>query len=480
MLSTLARCIIGSTLATVALFAQARIEPGTLLLQNARVVNVETGSVEVRDVAVGNGVITAIAPPGQHGVAADRRVDLQGRYLIPGLWDMHVHFEGRELVEDNALLLPVYLAYGVTGVRDSAGNLAATVLRWRDEVAAGDRLGPHVFTAGQKFEGIDSIWDGDREVANREQMLAGMDEQSELGVDFIKITDNTLPPDLFLATVAEAHRRGFLVSAHIPLGLSFDELTDAGLSSVEHASNLLRLGNPQEPAIARAVREGKMSKDEATGAYSGTFDQETANAAYRRLARAGVSVTPTLIGGRQLAWLDQTDHSKDDFLRYLTTAFTAKYQWRIDRMAGETSADKAARKARYELVARQLPALQEAGVQLLAGSDSAALNTYVYPAEALHEELELFTDAGLTPLEALQSATINGARFMRRSSDFGSIAVGKRADLVALNSNPLDDIRASRDIHAVIVGGKVFDRAQLDALLEQAAQARAALDAERL
>jgi len=480
MLSSPVRLLLclGSTLLAIPQVGFAQGDTDLLQLGNARVVNVESGEIELRDITINDGLITAIDPPGRQSGSPDRQLDLKGRYLIPGLWDMHVHFEGRELVEDNALLLPVYLAYGITGVREAASNLASTVLVWRREVAAGKRLGPHIFTAGQKFEGIDSLWDGDREIGTLEQMRAGLDEQAELGVDFIKVTENTLQPELFLATVSEAHRRGFLVSSHIPLGLSVEELAEAGLSSIEHASYLLRLGAPSERTIAQAVREGRMSAEEATRIYNDGFDQDAANAAYGRLAEAGVAVTPTLIGGRQLAWLDQTDHSHDPFLRYLTEAFTAKYQWRIDRMAGESSADSAARKARHQLTARQLPALQAAGVQLLAGSDSAALNTYVYPAEALHKELELFTDAGLTPLQALQAATINGARFMRRDSDYGSIAVGKQADLVVLNDNPLTDIRASRGIFAVIYHGKIFDRAQLDALLEQAALRKTALDAE--
>lgn len=454
----------------------------TLLLRNARVIDVEHGSIALRNVTLEDGLITRLShvdhPSDDLSNKVDRSVDLQGRYLIPGLWDMHVHFEGRELVEDNALLLPVYLAYGITAVRDASSNLADTVLAWRDEVASGERLGPRIFTSGRKFEGIDSLWDGDREIGSRGQMLAGMDEQQELGVDFIKITENTLQPDLFLATIEEAHRRGFPVSAHVPLGLGIFEMADAGLSSIEHASYLLRLGNPDEEAIARAVRAGEMTGEEAEAAYD-DFEQAIANTAYQRLARTGVAVTPTLIGGRQLAWLEETDHSQDDFLRYLTRDFTAAYQWRIDRMAGETPEQRRARKDRYHLIAAQVPALHQAGVTLLAGSDSASLNTYVYPAEALHEELTLFTEAGLAPLYALQAATLNGARFMRLGDEYGSIEPGKRADLVVLGSNPLEDIRATRDIYAVIHGGELLDRERLDSLLARAAERKQQLEATR-
>ncbi|WP_323844510.1 amidohydrolase family protein [Microbulbifer magnicolonia] len=452
-----------------------------LLLKNFQLVDVETGRVQ-RDrlLLIEGDRIAAMLPAARRGeVSADRVEDLGGRYLIPGLWDMHVHFEGRDLLEDNALLFPVYLAYGITAVRDAASDLAPQVLAWRSEIDGKKRLGPKIFTAGQKFEGIDSIWKGDLEVGDRESMLAGMDKLEGMKVDFIKITENTMAPELFLETVREARRRGHLVSSHVPYGLSIEELADAGLSSIEHASYVLRLGNAEEAAIAAAVRAGKLSKEEAAERYREQFDQQQAEKGYQMLARKGVAVTPTLIGGRQLAYLAETDHSGDKFLRFLTDAFTSNYQWRIDRMAGETEQDRQARKARYQLTAGQLPLLADAGVTLLAGSDSAALNTYVYPAEALHDELVLFQDAGLSPLQALQAATVNGARFMGQWRDYGSIAEGKKADLVILNENPLKNISATRSIEGLVHGGALYRRDQLDALLDEAASTRARLDRSR-
>nr|MBP8226802.1 amidohydrolase family protein [Rheinheimera sp.] len=164
------------------------------------------------------------------------------------------------------------------------------------------------------------------------------------------------------------------------------------------------------------------------------------------------------------------------FLKYLTKDFTSNYQWRIDRMANETPEQQQQRKDKEQLIASQLPYLQQAGITLLAGSDSAALNTYVYPAQALHDELELFQQAGLTPAQILQTATINGARFMHQDKDYGSIAVGKKADLVLLNQNPLLDIKASRSIDTLLYQGKVYNRATLDQLLQQAEQRKLELE----
>ncbi|NMH65354.1 amidohydrolase family protein [Shewanella salipaludis] len=450
-----------------------------LLLKNVSLVDVESGEIrQDKSVLIDkNRIVAILAQDKAASLQAARIEDLHGKFIIPALWDMHVHFEGRELIPDNALLLPLYLAYGITGVREAASDLAPEVLQWRAEIAAGQRLGPKIFTAGQKFEGLESIWSGDLEVGDRQAMLAGMDRLDAMKVDFIKITENTMDADLFLDTIKEAKRRGYLVSTHVPYGLSIEAMADAGLSSIEHASYVLRLGNKDEAKIAGAVRAGSLSTKAAAEQYAQGFDQLQAERGYRMLAAKGVAVTPTLIGGRQLAYLAETDHSQDDFLAYLTRGFVSKYQWRVDRMAGESEADKAKRKSQYRLLASQLPKLKAAGVTLLAGSDSAALNTYVYPAQALHQELVLFQQAGLSPLEALQAATVNGAKFMGQWQDYGSLAEGKMADILILNSNPLIDIHATQDIDSLIYQGRVLDRARLDALLASAAETRRQLDA---
>ncbi len=449
-----------------------------LVLHNIQWVDVTTGQlVQDQLLVIQQDRIQAILPEAKlTDYPQAQQLDGGGRYLIPGLWDMHVHFEGRDLVEDNKLLLPVYLAYGITGVREAASNLAPVVLNWRELVNQQKLLGPKIFTAGQKFEGINSLWDGDLEIGSEADMLAGMDKLQQIQVDFIKITENTLQPDLYLATIKEAKKRSLLVSSHVPYGTSIEQLAEAGLSSLEHASYLLRLGFADEAAVAAQVRAGTLTNQQAAEHYKTGFDQQQALQGYRMLKQLNVAVTPTLIGGRQLAHLHDTDHSHDEFLKYLTKDFTSNYQWRIDRMANETPEQQQQRKDKEQLIASQLPYLQQAGITLLAGSDSAALNTYVYPAQALHDELELFQQAGLTPAQILQTATINGARFMHQDKDYGSIAVGKKADLVLLNQNPLLDIKASRSIDTLLYQGKVYNRATLDQLLQQAEQRKLELE----
>jgi imidazolonepropionase-like amidohydrolase len=406
------------------------------------------------------------------------QIDCKGKFLIPGLWDMHVHLEGAELIPDNELLLPVFLAYGITTVRDCASDLGLRVLQWRDEIKDGQRIGPTIYTAGRKLEGKNSIWKGDLEIENEDELRAMLDTLDRDRVDFVKITENTLQGDLFLKSVKAAHARGYRVSGHVPIEVTIEELVSAGYTSVEHASYLLRLGG-DEPAIQSDLRSGKINKAQADAQYTATFDQARAIEQYKKLGARGLFVCPTLIGSYQLTFLKDTDHSHDEFLKYLTNRFVSNYEWRIQRMANETPTQLQQRKERLELLKKQLPLMQQAGIQLMAGSDAAALNTYVYPAESLLQELEIFQKAGLTPLQILQSATLAGARYFNTENETSSIEPGKRADLVLLNENPLKDAHALRSVNGVIAQGRLYDRKQLDNFLEEAHQKKMQLDQQR-
>lgn len=460
---------------------QSKFTGDARLLYNAQIIDVENGVLlQANAVLLDSGLIKKIGDYNalQKELPADQQINLQGKYVIPGLWDMHVHIEGEDLVPDNRDLLNIYLSYGVTTVRDAASDLGDTVLVWRDKINNGQMVGPRIFTAGRKLEGINSIWKGDLEIANEDELDQMLDLLVDKKVDFVKITENTLKADLFIESIKRARAKGFKVSGHVPYDATIQQLVDAGFSSIEHASYMLRLGN-DESTIVDQIKNEQIVKSEANDFYLEHFDQEKANEGYKKLAEAGVAVTPTLIGGKQLAYLAVDNHQDDDYLKYLTARFKSKYQWRIDRMANDTEEDKLKRKKRYQLIAAQLPFLQKAGVLILAGSDAAALNTFVYPALSLHEELILFQEAGMAPAEVLKTATFNGAMFMEKAGEMGTISENKIADLVILSSNPLEDIAATQDIYAVVQGGKILDRAKLDSLQKYVVEHRLKLDSKR-
>ncbi|WP_339841792.1 amidohydrolase family protein [uncultured Maribacter sp.] len=461
--------------------ASNKLSAEAILVYNGNIINVINGeTLKDKAILIDSGMIKSIGDYEvlKSAVNTNHQFDATNKFIIPGLWDMHVHIEGEDLIEDNLVLLPVFIAYGVTTVRDMASDLGEQVLAWRDEIEQNKILGPQIFTAGRKLEGINSIWKGDLEIANEEELGQMLDKLEDYKVDLVKITENTLPGPLFLKSVQEAKKRGFMVSGHIPIDLTIQEVVDEGFTSIEHASYALRLGS-DEKNIVEKLKSGKITKELANEMYASGFNQDTANLAYQKLGEINVAITPTLIGGKQLAYLDEDNHENDEFLTFLTNRFTSKYEWRIGRMANDTPEEKQTRKDRFQLIAKQLPYIQKAGIKILAGSDAAALNTYVYPAQSLHEELVLFQEAGLTPLQILQSATINGAELMGKTNTMASIESGKQADIVILNTNPLVNIESTQDIYAVINNGKYFDRGDLDLLLQRAEDKKEQLDKER-
>lgn len=451
------------------------------LIKNTNVVDVLSGKIlKNRNILIENNKIIAISKKNKkyNNVSASNQIDASNKYVIPGLWDNHIHIEGKDLVEDNLALFPVYLAYGITTVRDCASDLGEQVLSWRDQINNGSLLGPTIFTAGRKLEGVNSIWKDDLEISNEAELNLMLDKLDNYKVDFVKITESTLEDPLYTKSVLAAHKRGYLVSGHIPSNVSIETLIDNGLSSIEHASYVLRLGSDENEIISK-LNSKEITKSQAEQLYNKNFNQEKAILNYKKLAKKGMTVTPTLIGGKQLAYLDENDHKNDAYLQYLTKRFTDNYQWRIGRMAGDRPEQKQQRKDKYNRIAQQVPLMQKAGVTILAGSDSAALNTFVYPAAALTEELELFQNAGMSPIDILKSATINGAKFLKKSATMGSVNEGKIADLVILDKNPLIDIRAVNQIYSVFTKGQYFDRKNLNNMLETAKNKKIELDEKR-
>ena len=454
--------------------------PADLALTGVTVVDVAAGTLTPgRTVVVTGDRIVAVADSAA-GFSPTRTVDATGRFAMPGLWDMHVHFGGGEaLIGENRDLLPLYVAHGITTVRDAAGDLSPSVLEWRSAVAAGTLQGPSIFTSGPKLEGIDSVWPGDLEVGSEAEVRAALDQLQAMRVDFVKITENTLTPALYMYGLREAARRGFATSAHVPVAVTLDQASEAGLRSIEHMSYLLRGGSPREAELSAAVAAGTMTAAEATTAMIESFDEATALQTYRRLAQRGTAVTPTLNGSRILAYLDQDTHAADGYLQYLGAGLKATYEGRVTRAAGDDAAAVARRHERFEKAARLLPLLQKAGVTILAGTDAGFLNSFNYPGIGLHDELEVLVRYGLTPQQALAASVVQGPAFLGKAADYGALAAGKRADILVLDRNPLEDIRATRAIHALVLRGRTLDRAALDALLAEAKARAAATSAPR-
>ncbi|WP_447750275.1 amidohydrolase family protein [Sphingopyxis fribergensis] len=474
---------LASTLMAFAPPAFAAVKQGDVIIRHVTLIDVEAAEAHDGQAVVLQGDdIVAVGPDA--AIAKDWRakqvVEGKGRFLIPGLWDMHVHFGGGpELIEENKALLPLYVANGITTIRDCSGDLADQVLAWRGEIATGSLFGPRLLTSGAKIEGIAPVWKGTIEVGSKADVDMALDRlKNRDRVDFVKITDNTLKPELFLYTLTKAKALGLRTSGHIPMALTVEQAVDAGISSIEHLDYAYNAGAKDEAAIAADFAAGRIDRAEANRRLAAGFDRDTAMVAYRRFAAKGVFVTPTLNGSRILDYLDRDDHSKDAGLAYIGPKLRKTYEWRIERAAKADAAAIAARHAHSDGVGTIIPMLAEAGVPIIAGTDAGFLNSFNYPGFGLHDEIALFVEKGLTPAQALASATRAGPAWFGQLDRYGAIKPGMAADLVLLTKNPLEDIAATRTIDTVVMRGTVQNRAALDAMLADTKAKVAAWNAE--
>lgn len=368
--------------------------------------------------------ITAIGKYGRVRVPAGFRIiDATGKFLIPGLWDMHVHLGDEEF--DRSAYLPLFIANGVTGIRIMDG--APEHHLWRQEIESGKLLGPRMLIASPII-GLNKISEAE---AVEEVRKAKRD-----GADFIKVHDN-LPRASYFALMNEARRLGLSVEGHVPLALTAEEVSAAGQKSIEHLTGLdeAKTNNAQAEKLIAIFKKNRTWQ------------------------------CPTIIMRRNYAWLDDASFASDPRLKYVKPSW--KRRWlKMTEDAGNTPQSEWAK--RKELVHREkqlVGKMQRAGVPILAGTDDA--NPYSFPGFSLHEELALLVEAGLTPAEALQSATLNPAKFLNRLNALGTIERGKLADLVLLDANPLEDIHNTNRINAVVADGLYLDRKALDNILAE-------------
>lgn len=462
--------VLASTLLALGQPALATPKQGDVIIRHVTLVDVEAAKALADQAVVLHGDdIVAVGSDADiaRGWRAKQKVDGKGRFMIPGLWDMHVHFGGGpDLIEENRALLPLYVANGITTIRDASGDLPEQVLAWRGAIADGSLFGPRLLSSGAKIEGIAPLWKGTIEVGSEADVDAALERlQQRDKVDFVKITDSTLKPELFLYALRQAKALGLRTSGHIPMALTTEQAVDAGISSIEHLDYAYNAGANDEAAIAADFAAGRIDRAEANRRLDAGFDRDTAMAAYRRFAEKGVFVTPTLNGSRIIANLDREDHSKDPGLAYIGPKLRKTYDWRVERAAKADAAAIAARHAHIDDMASILPMLAEAGVPIIAGTDAGFLNSFNYPGFGLHDEIALFAAKGLTPAQALASATRAGPAWFGWLDRYGAIKPGMAADLVLLERNPLEDMAATRAIDTVLMRGQVFDRAALDTML---------------
>ena len=414
-----------------------------------------------RTVVILGGRITAVGETEATDVPpAALRVDGHGRYLMPGLVDMHVHlFNNATNRLPNEWAFPLFIANGVTGVREMAAKPAdiATIRDWRGASARGDLTAPHVLAAGV------SIPFGSP-VAARQWLR----EAHAAGADFAKVFSPVTKRN-WRALLEEARKLRMPVCGHIPDEVTLLEAAKAGQRSNEHLTQVFAACSGREEQLLAKRRSAPRialttSLDGPERDVLDSFDQVVCDRTAAALATTGQVQVPTLVLNEREARGTQASLHDDARWAYLRAdeqarwqSLSTKHPIRERRLASQ----------RLEVSLKIVKTLHAAGVRILAGTDAPM--PLVYPGFALHKELELLVEAGLSPADALRAATIWPAEFLGKGESTGSIAVGKRADLVLLDDNPLRDISNTQRIRAVVLDGRLLQRADLDALLSGAA-----------
>jgi imidazolonepropionase-like amidohydrolase len=452
----------------LASFAGAQTKPDAtpIVITHVTIINPGTSSVlPDTTVVIDDGRITILSavqlPLPKHA----RVIDGRGRYLLPGLWDMHVHSAfGDWFPGGRDIILPLFIANGVTGVRDMGGDLPV-LFAWRKQIAAGEIVGPRMIVSGPMLDAVlpngKLRFPSSIAVTTPASAVTAVDSLKAQGVDFIKV-QSVISHGAYLAAAAEAHKLGIPIVGHVPDKVRLTEAIAAGQKSIEHLMGSFEGCSTEEDKFINGQGDLKLLLT--------TQDQKKCDALIAQLAQTQTWQVPTLAWQRGGTFLDQRDLQHDPLDKYVP-AYWRDVTWRRfteEMMPGLQRDPLALRKEYFARNLQMVGAQHRAGVPFLAGTDTAP-GVYILPGFSLHDELANFVEAGFTPMEALQTATSNPAKFLATESTSGSIAPGKAADLVLLNANPLDDIHNTQKIEAVIANGRLFDRAALDALLAKVA-----------
>ncbi|MGH1366262.1 MAG: amidohydrolase family protein [Calditrichia bacterium] len=441
-------------------------------IYNVSIVNVETGTIyERKNLTIAGSRITGISDVIVNLSGQPHVIDASDKFLIPGLWDMHTHTINYFVYDQ---FLQLMLANGVVGFRDTWGNLelAATI---RSEIQNRQRP-PMLFqVAGNLVDGRPPIWPGSNVAADSATAVAMVDSLADAGAEFIK-TYSRLNKSTFFAIAKRAKERGIRFAGHIPNLVKPIEASEAGIYSVEHLTGMLEACSMYEDSLlalqAKAngfwakwdVASARKTMDEMSRLAIKGFSEEKAQALFKVLKENKTWQVPTLVTNRAYAYMNDSTLTNDPRRQYLNKGVTQN--WDVENnnfIASRTPEAWESAQQQFQMELKIIKMMYEAGVPILAGTDPP--NPWCFPGFSLHDELELMVSAGLPPLAALQTATLNPAMFMDATDSLGTVRIGNRADLILLNANPLENISNTRSIEAVISGGILLQRDSLDTVL---------------
>lgn len=421
------------------------------LITNVNVVDVNTGKIlKNKTVAIDNNRITAIYDKEILGSDSTIVIDGMGKYLIPGLWDMHSHYKWNRIDTE-----PLLIANGITGVREMWGDMPEYIKIPKNTPQEGV-VSPDIYFAADFIDGNPPAFPGSLIVTNNNEAVAAVKNQLEKKVDFLKIYSN-LTENAFVEIANEAKKNNIPFAGHIPNGVSIYKAIEAGMASSEHLYGFL------EGCIPNSNEKPAQSEEELVSRFS----EPVFDSLCSILAKSKMWLCPTLVVGMVNCHFNDSIFKNDSRKKYLPGYVTDLWNQRLGSYPkGQLDSFVKSATVRHLLELSLIGKMNKKGVKFIAGTDFP--NPYLFPGFSLHDELSLMVKGGMPALDALRSATINPAIFMNKTNDFGSVEVGKIASLVLLNKNPLESIENTKAIEAVIVRGKVYSRKALDLMLEQA------------
>lgn len=401
-------------------------------------------------------------------------IDGAGKFLIPAFWDMHVHI----LTKQAEWTLPLLVANGVLGVRDLGVYQIDDILRFREEAATGKIISPRIVTSGRILDGHPPASpDYSIVVKTPEEGRKAVRDLKKRGVDCVKVYD-VLSRETYFAIADEAKKLKIPFVGHVPTAVTSIEASDAGQKSIEHLGKVLEESSDSPEKIRQKQTEPIKEGDyfafttRLGGVYDltvSTYSEKKAKEIFSHFVKNETWQVPTLTVKYGRRYIDELDAGGDLRTKYIPESERKWWNPKVGFFFRYRTPEYiAAHKKYYQKELEVVGAMKRAGVKFLTGTDINA--PYVFPGFGLHDELALFVEAGFSPLEALQTATINPAKFLGLEKSLGTVEKGKLADLILLEANPLDDIKNTRKISAVIAGGRYLSKEKLQEMLRSQEQ----------
>ncbi len=451
-----------------------------ICIENISTIDPEDGLKENQTVIIKDGKIFKIIDSDKLQLSKTNQIiDGTGKFLIPGLWDAHVHFAYIEELAPS--MFDLFLAFGITSVRDTGGEIGF-VKEWKEKSSANPHKAPRVMIAGPLLDGIPNVYDGSNPsrpplsvgLSTMEAVVQQVNQLDSQGVDLLKAYE-MLSPDQFAMVAKMGKEKGLKVTGHVPLSMDVISASNAGLNSMEHLRNLeLSCASNADELLEQRIQLLMTGKKDPGGILRSrvhqaqrqnaieNYDEQKANKVLKVLSKNQTWQIPTIVLNTnfteryysQTDWLEAYKHLPDSIEQQWKSNMEIVLQREISDF------DRQYTNWKFNMVEK----IHEADIDIMAGTDCPIF--FLVPGHSLHQELIALEKSGLAPLEVLKTATLNPAKYFGLQDELGSIKENMLADLIILNANPLEAIKNTQNIKAVFKQGAYYDRTQLDQMLE--------------